>query len=174
MWQINGIGLVDTELPYDKMCMTRKALGDSVRIIGVVYKTASMFDDDIDPTIRSTSTTRSICNGRVIRKLVRCELAGEIVGTIVGFRMLSPVRVAEFCNDNERPSYKKTEAPRQPYVLVCCWSTHKPILVCPDDVWSGDDNDEYDFNWRKKLPEHPDKVFWAEVAKDTRVLDYAF
>lgn len=167
-----------TELPawkHDNLCLVhpesdrRLRLGDNVCVNGVVVKSVAVFDYDIDPTIRATCPVHDIENGRIDYKLVRQETYESIIGTIVGFRDLQPARTVDIDLTGQYgekyTSYRTVTAKRRPYLLVCFWPTHKPVLVDPYDAEVDDTMTEYDMRWRKNVPESPDKAFWRKVSE---------
>lgn len=158
-WKLNKLVLTNSE---DGRTVV---LGDVVRVSHVVQKTVAVYDDDVDPTIRSVDPLSEVANGRVIKRLVNCELREWQNGLVVGVRFLPECRVTkiEYRHD-EYSNFVKQPAVRKPYLLVCFWPTHKPVLVDPayahHHEFAG-----FNFEWRKYVPAHPDAEFRKEWYK---------
>lgn len=160
-WTVNKLRLTNSETGRVIV------LGDIVKVNKVVYKTSAVYDEDApDPTIRSREIIGRIANGCVVKRLEDSPTEETINGLVVGFRFLSPSRALRWDSDGrENKKITRTHEPRKPYLLVCFWPTHKPMLVDPDYAFAADAL-EFRVDWRKRLPPHPDKVFWAQVMED--------
>lgn len=156
-WKVNKLILTNSENGRNIV------LGDIVEVSAVAYKTVAVYDDDVDPTIRSKAVVGAITNGSIVRRIENLPTDETINGLIVGFRFLQPSRVVRWNNDGRgNEKIARTSEPRKPYLLVCFWPTHKPILVDPDFAFAADAL-EFRVDWRKQLPPHPDKEFWKSV-----------
>ena len=162
-WKINKLILTNDE---DERTLV---FGDVVQVSHIIQKSVAVYDDDVDPTIRSVGPIREVANGRIVNRLVNSELRKWQNGLIVGVRFLPECRVTkiEYKHD-EYSIFINQPATRKPYLLVCFWPTHKPVLVDPTYAHHAECVG-FNFEWRKFIPPHPDAEFREEWHRQMEV-----